>query len=65
MSIYYNPEFVRILMQERITEAQAAHLTKVLEDDDRLVQADGLMTRLARLASRRSIVQSPEPCTSC
>ena len=65
MSINYSPELVRALMQERIAEAQAARLEEEFEGDDRIVVREGLLARLARLASRRSAAQSTANCANC
>ncbi len=62
MSIYYSPELVRALMQERIQEAQASRLALGFDRDDRIVTRENLIGRLSRRVSRRSVAQPPTPC---
>jgi hypothetical protein len=65
MSMYYSPELVRALMQQRIFEAKVARLGKELEDGARVVPAGTLVSRLSRLMVRRPAASTPVACPNC
>ena len=62
--MYYSPELVQALMQQRIFEAREARLGKEFEDA-RVAPAESLASRLSRLVTRRSAAPSTAACPTC
>jgi hypothetical protein len=61
MSINYHPELARLLMEERLREAQEARLAEDLKCDPRLVARP---SRLAGLIRRTFAVRAERPAAT-